>query len=94
MRKHEFKDIFPEPMFILDGGTSFFGTTVADSRGRVIPFLICEFIIEDFWDAVSSHGANWQERGLLPDDLRLKVFCPLHQALYYAHDNGFAISRT
>jgi serine/threonine protein kinase len=92
MRKHEFKDIFPEPMFILDGGTSFFGTTVADSRGRVIPFLICEFIIEDFWGAVSSHGANWQERGLLPDDLRLKVFCPLHQALYYAHDNGFAIS--
>ncbi len=35
---------------------------------------------------------NWQERGLLPDDLRVKVVCPLHQALYYAHANNFAIS--
>jgi serine/threonine protein kinase len=92
LRKHEFKDIFPAPLFLLDKGASFSGTTTPDARGRVLPFLFCEFITRKIGPELSKHRASWQEHGFIDELLRLEVFCPLSQALFYAHENGIFIS--
>jgi hypothetical protein len=57
----------------------------------VLPWLFCEFLPRKFWPAVSQHIKNWQETGRLDDSLRLRVFNPLHLAIFHAHANGFAI---
>ena len=90
MRKCDIK-IFPEPYYVLEKGTSFAGTTLADAQGRVLSFLFCEFVEKDFANTFAHHAELFQATGKFDDTLRLECFRPFLLAMYQAHTMGYYI---
>ena len=88
LRNHPWRGMIPEPISLLDGRSFMFATN-ADSRGRVVPCLLCEFIQDDCSDVLAQQKANWQERGVFDESFRLDFLCPMFLSMYYLQENAF-----
>jgi len=87
MRQHTFVGLLPKPCEVLDDGV-FFGHSRPNKDGRVVPFLICEYIPRSFSEVAGMHREHWQESKLLTDSLRVQVLQPISQGLFWAQHNG------
>ena len=91
-RNTEVRELLPELLYLLDGGTSCCGTSRPNAGNKVISFLLREFIQgKTFAELISEHKKRWQEEGVLTDKLRIEVWNPLSQGVFWLGHYGLAI---
>ena len=91
MKHHAFKSILPEPHWYLKlkgRGASFHGISLPNPEGKVLPYLLREYIPIKFTDRAAQHTERWQQDGTLHDTFRLEILLPLFQALFWAAHKG------
>ena len=86
MRKHRFVGLIPKPLAVLEGEV-FFGHSLPNAEGHVVPFLICEYIPNSFSDVAKRHRENWQASRLLEDSFRVDVLQPVSLGLFWLQHN-------
>jgi hypothetical protein len=91
-RKSEIESLLPAPCYLLGGGTSCIGTSKPNQDNKVLAFLFEEFIQGvPLTDLIWEHKKSWQEDGVLHDKLRLGLFNPLYQGVFWLGHFGLAI---
>ena len=91
MKHHAFKSLLPEPhkyLKLKGRGDSFHGHSLPNSEGKVLPFLLLEYIPNKFTDCAAQHTERWQQEGTLHDAFRLEILLPLFQSLFWAVHKG------
>ena len=90
-RNSEIACLIPAPCYLMEGGTSCIGTSSQNENGKVLTFLFEEFIEGvPLTDLIGEHRRSWQEDGVLHDKLRLELFNPLYQGVFWLHYFGVA----
>ena len=87
MRNKAYLPLLPKPSEVLQHG-AFFGHSCPADDGRVVPFLVCEYIPCSFSDVADQHRRDWQALKLLHDSFRIQVLQPLSQGLFWLQNNG------
>ena len=87
LNRNELCSLLPKPIKCLKNKSSFFGHTLPNDDGDIVPFLVCEYIPRSFWDVASVHQRNWQENGVFHDSLRVELLQPMCRGLYWAQRN-------
>jgi hypothetical protein len=86
-----FSHLVPNPVLVLNGGTSFVGYTEPNSSQHVILFSIFQDVEGRFEDTLAGHATKWFEDATFSNDLVL-CFQEIFLALWHAHRNGLIIS--
>ena len=87
LNRNELCSLLPKPIKCLKNKSSFFGQTLPNDDGDIVPFLVCEYIPRSFWDVAAVHKRNWQENGVFHDSLRVELLQPMCRGLYWAQRN-------
>jgi len=91
-RNTEVRELLPELLYLLEGGTSCCGTSRPNADNMVISFLFREFIEgKPFAELIGEHTKLWQEEGVLTDKLRIEVWNNLSQGVFWLGYYGLAI---
>jgi len=91
MRNHAFKSLLPEPhryLRLKRRGDAFHGHSLPNAEGKVLPFLLREYVPHKVTDRAAQHTKLWQQDGTLHDTLRLEIILPLFQSLFWAARKG------
>ena len=86
------KTFLPAPLYLMEGGTSCFGTSRPDKDGKVFSFLFEEFIEgHTLVSLLDEHKQKWQAEGVLTEKMRFEMFNSLSQGVFWLSYFGLAV---